>query len=459
MCGFVVAKRPDINQQEFNTRMRAAYQSIHNRGTDGEIYVKAPFNSEFGMAHRVLPLVSESRSRYIQPKVMDQTPFVFAGEIFNFRDFSNEKTDTEFLLELISRQGFSPETQEIFHSFDGFWSMAFIKGGKLTAITDYLCQKPVYYRTDMVAVASEPGALTELGATTEDGVYMSNLQKWGYSPDPRTPWNEIKQIPPGCYYDNGIIREYWNWDIIKKNNRAHVMADNPTEHLSVLLTDAMNLRMKGIGKRGLLLSGGLDSAIVYQAASGFAYEDVTCYHVENNETMYVRSLTRDFKHIKLDGINRETRLRALEAHQTPCDLGSVIPQKLLAEALAKEEIRVCYTGDGADELFGGYRRIAKYDSQMSDIFCELPYYHNPRLDRIMMDSTIELRTPFLAPSIVAFAMELPLPLRTNKKILKMAFRELPDLILDREKQPLKTKAIQNNLLENTQRNITMFRGH
>ena len=52
------------------------------------------------------------------------------------------------------------------------------------------------------------------------------------------------------------------------------------------------------------------------------------------------------------------------------------------------------TGDGADELFGGYSRAKDYDSQLSDVFCELPFYHLPKLDRTMMRSTVELRAPF-----------------------------------------------------------------
>ena len=116
------------------------------------------------------------------------------------------------------------------------------------------------------------------------------------------------------------------------------------------------------------------------------------------------------------------------------------------------------TGDGADELFGGYRRSQDYDSQMSDVFLELPYYHLPKLDRVMMHSTTEVRSPFLAPYMVKFAMSLPYSERINKKHLKEAVsRFIPEEIINRKKVPLKTKEIALGLLTNTKNNINTFR--
>jgi asparagine synthase (glutamine-hydrolysing) len=110
--------------------------------------------------------------------------------------------------------------------------------------------------------------------------------------------------------------------------------------------------------------------------------------------------------------------------------------------------RIVISGDGADELFGGYRRMNEYDSQDSDIFHELVYYHLPRLDKLSMAHTLELRSPFLNHDIVRFALSLPLEERKNKKILKDTFKGLiPESIIDRSKLALKNQMIVEDQIE------------
>lgn len=149
---------------------------------------------------------------------------------------------------------------------------------------------------------------------------------------------------------------------------------------------------------------------------------------------------------------------AVRIHQSPVDLGSVKPQIAMARKLKELGFHAVMTGDGADELFGGYRRAKEYDSQYSDMFCELPYYHLPKLDRTMMESTIELRAPFLSPRMIKHAMNTPYELRNGeKKVLKEAFKSIvPQPILDRDKQPLKTDAIRNNPMEQRMKNVEIW---
>jgi asparagine synthetase B (glutamine-hydrolysing) len=135
-------------------------------------------------------------------------------------------------------------------------------------------------------------------------------------------------------------------------------------------------------------------------------------------------------------------IEAWDATEEPVDLGSVVPQFQIGRAVQAAGFNVCLSGDGADELFGGYRRAKEYDSQYSDIFSELVHYHNPRIDKCMMASTVELRSPFLAPKVIQAAMFLPYEDRTSKQALKRAFDDIvPEEILAREKHPLKTDLV------------------
>lgn len=385
--------------------------------------------------HIALPFVNLDPEVSTQP-LKGRAPGLFVGEIFNYdREFP---TDGDYVHSVFHNQGINA-----FHQFDGFWTYVTVHQGCLIGFTDYLAQKPLYYRTDTEAMASEIDVLKAFGPVTIDEVFMSNTLKWGYSPDPRTPYNEIKQVPPGHYVHKGKCHQYWDWS---KISHGDLYSDMVT---------SVERRLGGQREISVLLSGGLDSTIIYGILKSIGRE-VTAIHVENHEQDYAKLVCDNLVDVSLDSVTDED---SIKIHQSPVDLGSVKPQIAMARKLREIGFHCVLTGDGADELFGGYRRAKDYDSQQSDVFCELPYYHHPKLDRTMMRSTIELRAPFLAPYIVKQALSIPYESRNGeKKVLKETFKDIvPQEILDRDKHPLKTDQIRKDPMKQRIENDSMFR--
>ena len=441
MCGFLIyqtekkLKKSKINEIGKSLAHRGLGSFIHNE--DGVFAI-----------HNMLPMTSLVESAYQQPLINYRWPGlvgVFTGEIFNWKKIREKyhlesENDSRLFCDILV----GPKSKERIHEMDGFWNFAAVYDEKLIGVVDYLSQKPLYYRTDISALCSEPYPLTLLGPVTKDKVFFSSIPKFGYDTEGNTPWKEIKQIPIGSYYVNGKIHEYWDWNLVE---------DVP---LQAGIARSVKARMGGERKPAILLSGGLDSSIIYHIAKKINPQ-IKAFHVENGEEEFIKAIAGNYEKIDLKDYSISPE-EAIRRNQTPVDLGSVIPQAQLAEALKNKGIHVVLSGDGADELFSGYDRNIHYDSQYSDIFQELPYYHNPRLDRIMMGSIVELRAPFMASYIVKYALSLDFESRRYKKVLKYLFRKsLPSSIILRDKLALKSEKIKKSKQrDNTIKNIKIF---
>ena len=431
MCGLILAP------EKYAFKVNDALDHMSYRGKEGRSVVEC--KHKWVLGHNRLA-IQDLTDEGKQPFTHQGTMMAFVGEVFNH----NGGGEKNALIEAFA----SPQYDK-FHSLDGFWAFAAVQSFGAKVFTDHLGIKPLYHWAEFNIVCSELDPMFCLEQRPAlDEVYLSNCIKFGYDYSGRTPYEGISQIAPGTVLEMNIygisnFKKYWKWDRVKVENGRAFKTEIDKAIMNRLVSDR---------EVALLLSGGLDSSIIYYSLREQGQTQIRCFSVENGESEYLPEGVTPL-------VVEPVPLReAVEIMQAPLDLGSLIPQIQLARALKDMDINVCLTGDGADELFGGYTRARFYDSQASDIFCELPYYHLPRLDRVMMRSTVELRSPFLSPTIVAMALKIPYEYRTMKQVLKASYGPiLPKSIVDRPKLPLKTEAVINGGLTYRQQLVQEFR--
>ncbi len=467
MCGILVAKNPSEER----------VLSISHRGTEYSMVQ----HKDLSLVHHRLPIQTLDGDNGSQPiQIGENRWLLFNGEIFNYSgDF---ESDTAYLQNLFSSFNFSGigMLQAIYEphvvSWDGFWAIVLVDTEKreVYAFTDPLGKKCLY-KNDRGEVCSEIKGLYE----KEDPVlynpaFFSGVVKFGYVPTNETPFMNIQKLEPNRFYrwslDHPIKVEisnpYYNFYSFDAGLETY---DDRMDWLWQKMENSVKSRLLSKNyPTSLLLSGGLDSAII----AGLLLKldaNVSFYSISNGEDeQYVQECEKywEISSKRLNyGVDLETeegKKTLLEIYQkwneSPVDLGSVIPQYHLFDAIRKgTDTRIVISGDGADELFGGYRRINEYDSQSSDIFHELTHYHLPRLDKLSMAHTLELRSPFLNHDVVRFALHLPFEERKNKKILKDTFKGLiPDSVIERKKLPLKNQMIVDDQTSYRKKIVELF---
>lgn len=448
MCGISINKGLD-NSLADNSKHRGIYTS------------SVTVEEDITLTHHTLPIQvtdSDAQSDLRQPVRLEEGYLLFNGELFNGYDKDKFDSDTAYLKNLFfechNRGQVIQKLTTNAILWEGFWALVIYtaQDGAFTAYTDPLGKKPLYFNTQEFNIASEIKSVAT--STKLDMKHLGDVRKFGYNNDDRTIYSSVRRIQQGMIYmfaagDPAPLRLNGPQGIIVESGRNMGLGES--------LRQAVNDRIETIAdaKVACLLSGGLDSSIVAALLIERGL-DVDFYTIENeDDAQYVVDFENHFnikverlKYNQDDVLQNDDLFREiyLDTNESPIDLGSVVPQYYLMKTIAAAgDYRVVFTGDGADELFGGYSRIHDYDSQGSDVFSELPYYHLPRLDKSSMRFTLELRNPFLSHAVINTALALPLAARTDKKILKDTFGHLlPKSILARKKVALKNPDIRKD---------------
>lgn len=387
-----------------------------------------------GMLHHArLPIVDLSKNSD-QPFVDKEWYFSFVGELLNYKSFDPQSVSDAHTMFTLWKQSMTQYAA----LWDGFWAIvAYNRVSKTVhVVTDFLAKKPLYIHLPTKSISSEIKPLIPLSCKKFDEYYFSTVRKFGYCMNEHTFLKDIVKIPPRAHW---IIKGN---QIYKKSWGPPLTASKP-DMVIPALRKAVRDRVQADVPISILMSGGLDSTIIFELMKQYT-RSFNVYHVDNGEREFLNYLdfpsTVTLREIRVtDDIDN-----ALFINEGPSDLGSMLPQYSLHQAIRKKDPQtyVVLTGDGADELFGGYRRSMEYDSQLSDIYDELVYYHLPRLDKMSMAFTMELRSPFLSKHVIRAALSLKYAVRKNKNGLKMYFDDIiHPSILTRPKVPLKSKQV------------------
>ncbi len=343
---------------------------------------------------------------------------VYNGELYNFRELREEleamgfafrtRSDTEVVLRSFERWGV-----ECLARFNGMFAFAIwdAPARTLFAARDRIGEKPLYYFADTrrLIFASEVKAILA-DPTVPRGIDpegLSNFLAFGHAVAPSTMYQGIRKLLPGHYLrvrDGRIsTTEYWDVDRSAGEVVASDMSEDGVagENLS-LLDDAVRRRLVADVPVGAFLSGGVDSSAVVALATRHATERMKTFSVgftiggAYDELPDARAvagfLGTDHHELRVDHADLVGLLQKLVYHyDEPFADAAAFPLYLLSE-FARRHVSVVLTGDGADELFGGYRRYAT-------------------------DQAASLTRPFLANGFVAAAADRLPRLRRAKRAL------------------------------------------
>jgi len=389
MCGIcgIVALAPEASlpKPEAVRRMTAA---LRHRGPDDEGFFLGPGAA---LGHRRLSIIDREGGHQPIASEDGSLHIIFNGEIYNHGELRpsleqrghryRTASDTETILHLVEE-----ESVPGLNRLNGMWAFAIWDGNRhrLLLARDRLGIKPLYYaRVDgLFLFASEIKSLMASGLVPLDldPAALAAYLECQYVPSPRTIFQAVRKLPPGhvLQADAAGIRleRYW-----RPTFRLETMPvfEDAAERLRELVTDSVRLRLLSEVPLGAFLSGGIDSSIVVGSMSRLMSRPVKTFTVgfrgagwydESPEAEAVgRHFGTDHHTLEVDSLDLPAHLeQTVRALDEPMADPASIPTYLISR-YARQWVTVALTGEGADELFGGYHhyRFERFLSRLGPL--------------------------------------------------------------------------------------------
>ena len=380
MCGIAGCFNPQSPPGE--ALLQNLCCTMRQRGPDAHGVYR---DGALGLAHTRLSVIDLDGGAQPMHGGEGRYTLVFNGEIFKFRELRAEleqageafrtKSDTEVLLKFLIREG-----ADCLPRLNGFFAFAFYDAEKKTLLLarDYHGVKPLYFfhlPTGEFGFASRFSTLALCPGCPESISHsaLTDYLAFQYIPAPATIREGVRKLLPGTavefQLETGAMREI-DWGAQVQIKPETISYDDACEHVRTLLSEAVERRLIADVPLGVFLSGGLDSAVVTALAAQHSTAPLECFSIGFDDPRYdesadCKATAAHLAKLAPHGLHHHIRTvqpqdfdllpkLAVEFGEPYAD-ASMLPSYFLA-AFAREHVTVALSGDGADELFGGYER-------------------------------------------------------------------------------------------------------
>jgi asparagine synthase (glutamine-hydrolysing) len=351
-------------------------RTLEHRGPDGFGFHR---DGPIGLAHARLsiidlatgdqPIANEDRSVWT----------VFNGEIFNYVELRatleraghvfRTHSDTETIVHAYEEYG-----DDFVRHLNGQFAIALwdAKRRRLLLVRDRVGIRPLFVQRDgnRVLFASEVKAILAVSTQTPrlDIQGLAQIFTFWTTVGERTVYDGVRSLPPGCMLSIEAGREtltrYWSWEYPIRSELSGMSMQEAAQELRTLLADAVRLQLRADVPVGAYLSGGLDSSIIVSMIRqhtdvplrtfSVCFDDKEFDESEYQQTM-VRHLGTEHTAVRCSHKDIADSFARLVRHaETPILRTGPVPLMILSDHVRKSGFKVVLTGEGADEVFGGY---------------------------------------------------------------------------------------------------------
>ena len=378
MCGFTVL----FNLPDLELKTQNLFKFIDRRGPDKQTYLKID-DIQFLFSRLAIQDLSENGDQPIYSKSRNYI-MLFNGEIYNHNEIRSlliknkpsiswkGTSDSETLVESFELLGVS----ETLNLIRGMYSIFLydLKNKKVFLINDIFGEKPLYYKISKDSFIVSSSLKTFIYQKNEINIgSLKELITNNYICHPNTPIEKVYKLEPSSIISfnieeksiQNIKKNYFydkktNFQLNKKNT-----LDELTSELEKVLFNAVEKQLISDVPIGSFLSGGIDSTLITAIASKVSNKKFNTFTIgfENeifNEAVYAKKIASFLgtnHHEKYLNNNNFLEIvdDVFDAYDEPFSDSSQIPTILLSK-FCSQEVKVVLTGDGGDELFGGYHR-------------------------------------------------------------------------------------------------------